>query len=369
MFTGVRCIMMDHVLFPIAARLGIERKRMKTRFAEQAWILIYPGFSWTCGMYILVNSPYFKSLHALWHDWPTRELSGLHKWYYLVQFAFWLQQIVVVNIEQRRKDHWQMFSHHVITCALIFLSYGYHQTRVGNLILCLMDVVDLFLPLAKIFKYLNFGWQTDVTFGVFMVTWFIARHVIYLTVCYSIWKHIPEEISYGCYKGGMNDLQGPLPVPKGWDHLTQPFRNPVGLVCWNDNIRWVFLGLLLALQVILVIWFIMILRVAYKVLSGRGAEDSRSDDEDEEDEEEEIIEETVFHNVKKQLSQVHLNNANSFSNEQGADLFPTTQAHHHSTSPIRKSPGTKTADGQTSGVNFPINQKELLGRIGCDHKK
>ena len=76
-------------------------------------------------------------------------MTGPFKWYYLVQFAFWLQQILVVNIEERRKDYLQMFTHHVITCALIFTSYGYHQTKVGNLILCLMDVVDIVLPVSR----------------------------------------------------------------------------------------------------------------------------------------------------------------------------------------------------------------------------
>lgn len=73
-------------------------------------------------------------------------MTGTMKFYYLAQFAFWLQQIVVVNIEERRKDHWQMFTHHIVTCALILLSFGYNQTRVGNVILVIMDVVDLTLP-------------------------------------------------------------------------------------------------------------------------------------------------------------------------------------------------------------------------------
>src|SRR5271163_2125137 len=174
----------------------------------------------------MYNSSYWLSLRALWHSWPTREMSGLAKWYYLVQFAFWLQQIVVVNIEKRRKDHVQMFTHHVITCTLIFTSYGYHQTKVGNLILCLMDVVDLLFPLAKILKYLGLRRSCDVAFGVFMLTWFLARHVGYLAVCYSVWKHIPQEIAYGCYAGGDLDLRGPMPVPAGWDHLTLPFLDP-----------------------------------------------------------------------------------------------------------------------------------------------
>lgn len=100
----------------------------------------------------MYNSSYWLNLRQLWAGWPNRELDGLFKWYYLVQFAFWVQQILVVNIEERRKDHAQMFTHHIITCALMFTSYAYHQTKVGNVILCLMDVVDLFLAVSMIFR-------------------------------------------------------------------------------------------------------------------------------------------------------------------------------------------------------------------------
>jgi very-long-chain ceramide synthase len=68
------------------------------------------------------------------------------KGYTLLQLSFWLQQMLVINIEERRSDHWQMFTHHVITSALIFGCYRYGHTRVGNLILVLMDVVDIVLP-------------------------------------------------------------------------------------------------------------------------------------------------------------------------------------------------------------------------------
>jgi very-long-chain ceramide synthase len=96
----------------------------------------------------MYNSDYWLNIKAVWADWPNREIEGLLKWYILAQFAFWLQQIMVINIEKRRKDHWQMFTHHIITSILLFTSYGYHQTKVANLILCLMDVVDLFLPVS-----------------------------------------------------------------------------------------------------------------------------------------------------------------------------------------------------------------------------
>lgn len=55
-----------------------------------------------------------------------------------------------------------------------------------------------------------------------------------------------------------------------------------------------FVTLLSLLQVITLVWLYMIFRVAYKVVTGTGAEDTRSDDEDEgaeEDEAEARIEE------------------------------------------------------------------------------
>jgi hypothetical protein len=70
------------------------------------------------------------------------------KGYILAQLAFWVQQVLVVNIEERRKDYWQMLTHHFVTISLMYGSYRYGYTPVGNLILVLMDVVDLFLPVS-----------------------------------------------------------------------------------------------------------------------------------------------------------------------------------------------------------------------------
>lgn len=316
-------------------------------------------------MYIMYNSDYWLNLRALWSGWPIREMDGLSKWYYLVQFAFWLQQIVVVNIEERRKDHWQMFTHHLITCALIFGSYGYHMSKVGTLILCLMDVVDVWLAFAKTLKYLHFRTACDAAFGIFMVSWFVARHILYMWVWWSIYAHIPEEIRYGCYKGSASDLDGPLPVPNDWDHLVQPFRDPIGLVCWNSNIRWGFLTLLLALQVIMLMWFVLIIRVAYKVITGKGAEDVRSDDEDSDEEEEEEVEPkanevTISSDSKTLIEKEVLSTDSNFTTTN-----TTTQG--QSKSPIRRSSRRK-GEGHSSGVNLLAgsDRKELLGRIGCD---
>lgn len=352
-FTGLRAGVMDYILMPLAKKGGVKTERDRTRFAEQAWLVIYCSVFWTLGMYILINSDYWLNMKQLWTDWPNREIGGLRKWYILVQYAFWLQQIMVINIEARRKDYWQMFTHHIVTTILIFTSYGYHQTKVANLILCIMDTGDIILGLAKCSKYLGYTLLPDILFVIFMASWVFARHICYLMVCWSVYADIPATISYGCYRGKNGSITGPFPAPDRFGHLFEPFRDPEGLVCWNDTIKWGFLSALLFLQGIIIMWFVMILRVAIRVISGGQADDVRSDDEEDE---EEILEEKILGTIE-QLDE----EPQPYEEEVGVEAI-NLKGRTSNASRYRK--GASSA----SGVSIPghSDRKELLGRIGCD---
>lgn len=110
---------------------------------------------WSCVLtntikqYIWSNSDHWGNFSKIWDQWPARNVSGLMKWYLLVQLAFWAQQLLVINIEERRKDHYQMLTHHVITIALFGSAYVYGFYNVSNVVLSLMDIVDLLLPVRS----------------------------------------------------------------------------------------------------------------------------------------------------------------------------------------------------------------------------
>jgi hypothetical protein len=70
------------------------------------------------------------------------------KFYYLTQLGFWCHQVLLLNAEAWRKDHIQMMSHHIITISLVTASYWYNFTRVGVLIMVLMDWCDIFLAVG-----------------------------------------------------------------------------------------------------------------------------------------------------------------------------------------------------------------------------
>ncbi|KAH7161267.1 putative longevity-assurance protein, partial [Dactylonectria macrodidyma] len=342
-FTGLRAATMEYLLAPLGKLQGITKRKALTRFSEQAWLTVLYTVFWPLGMYIYYNSPHWLNMRELWTNWPNRELDGLMKSYLLVQWAFWLQQIIVIHIEERRKDHWQMLTHHFVTTSLIWACYAYGHTRIGNFILIIMDLGDLILPLAKCLKYCGFQKLCDAMFGLFVVSWFIARHCLFLTACWSIYSHTPEILTTGCFKGTNENRVGPMDPPSGFSYLIEPFMDNNGLVCYNETVKWAFLTPLLFLQFLTIIWFTMIVRVVIKVLKGGVSDDVRSDGEDEEEEEDEFIYEE----------------AQPLEEEVGVEDLDLRNWERRTG--LRK-------QASSSGVSLPghSDRKELLGRIGCE---
>ncbi len=101
-----------------------------------------------------------------WSDYPIITLPLHVKLYYLIQAAFWIQQLIRLAFftpaEERRKDHGQMITHHIITTILVVASYSVHFTHVGNAVLVVMDAADVFLCLAKCIKYLGPKYQVSI---------------------------------------------------------------------------------------------------------------------------------------------------------------------------------------------------------------
>jgi acyl-CoA-dependent ceramide synthase len=360
-FTAFRAFMLDYVLTPLAGICGIGRRKGRVRFAEQSYMLLYYAIYWFWGLYLFVQdtpagvTDLNSLLISLWRDFPRLFLSPGIKLYYLSQLAFWVQQIVVIHLEERRKDHYQMLTHHFVTVGLMVGSYGYRQWRVGNAILVCMDIVDLVLPLAKILRYLDMQTACDAAFAVFVVTWVLARHVAYLAICWSIYAHVAvETMPYGVY----STLTGERLSYDGGDNLMnsllQPMLDPEAkTISFNANIRWSFLGLLLALQCITIAWLVMIMRVVVRVVRGQGADDTRSDDEGEadgEDLDEGPAQPSVPFTAPAELEKPRFIEVETTSEEVA---WPT-----------RKNSNRKKTKGKSSGLKLG-EHKEILNRIGC----
>lgn len=224
----------------------------------------------------------------------------------------------------------------------------------------------------------------DIAFAVFTISWLLTRHVLYMIVCWSIYKDAPIDMAPGCYltphhpSTNTSELFVPMSDTTAfnalggndiWGNLQKAYTDQNGPICWNPSIRYYFLGLLLFLQGICCVWFSMVLKVVYKVLSGTGADDVRSDDEC--DDEDEPVEHdrtsTIFNAIptctESGMSAMPLIPALPREEEVGVDAL--TFARLNGASQRRQA---RRESGRTSGISIPGHgdRKELLGRIGCD---
>ncbi|KAF7716659.1 Uncharacterized protein PECH_008230 [Penicillium ucsense] len=349
--TAVRAIVIEWILQPVGRSLGLKRKAA-LRLAEQGWQVLYYGFIWAVGLYLWKNSNYWCDFSTIWNEWPARPVDGLMKWYILVELAFLLQQIFVIHVEEKRKDHYQMLSHHIITSTLLGSAYIYGFYNVSNVVLCLMDIVDVLLPAAKVLKYLKFQNACNVAFGIFMATWVVTRHVLYNMLWWSIYKNVPQQMSYGCYSGETAEMISTNGYPDAFAYMFGPFLSLKNPICMNRTIKWIFLSFLLSIQLLSIVWFSMIVRVAYRVVCSGAAEDTRSDEEDEV----EMDEDSTHTGTVRLAAKENGNAAPAVVNENAPGLDR------------RRSNGSAAARACGRG-RVPFDQsdrKALLGRIGCD---
>ncbi|KAI8362499.1 TLC domain-containing protein [Mortierella sp. GBAus27b] len=252
-FTFLRASVMNFVLMPLSRRLGATSERSIVRFAEQGWICIYYSFSWVLGMYCLQLTPTWNNWFVWFHTdkfydgYPVTALPVITKYYYWIQFSFWVQQMFVLCIEAPRKDFAAMISHHLVTVSLIIFSLALNVTTFGNAVFVSMDLADIVLSLGKCFKYIEMPDSVcDPIFACFMFIWIYTRHFLYGHIIYA----------WIMYSG---------------DHFGAFADHAVTF-------------LMLALMSLMFFWLWSILRIVYKMFATKGGVvDDRSDDEQEQE--------------------------------------------------------------------------------------
>ncbi|QRV82844.1 TLC domain protein [Ceratobasidium sp. AG-Ba] len=267
-FSFVRQFFTIHIIIPMAKSLGIKKRSKLDRFAEQGYAVLYWGTFGLLGVYVMSGMPtwWFRTEH-FWLEYPHWRMTGLMKSYYLLQAAYWTQQllVMVLGLEKPRKDFVELAIHHAVTIYLISASYIVNLTWIGNAVFITMDVSDAFFALAKIFNYLKMNKTKIVLFAWFTVVWSYLRHWINIMIMYSVWFEfdlIPEQSK-------TLDVENHAYMPQ-W---AKPF---------------IFFPLFL-LQLVNLFWYYLILRIllrAFYVPDLDQVDDDRSEDECDGDDEE-----------------------------------------------------------------------------------
>lgn len=163
---------------------------------------------------------------------------------------------------------------------------------------------------------------------------------------------------FACYRGETGKLETDANRLSSRWRYAEPFFDQKGTICLDRNVKSVFLGLLLMLQVLCIVWLGMIIKVALSLVKGEGANDTRSSDEDESEDEE----------VENEKASRENGNCKE-------DLSSTDPGLAHSNGKARASGNSDTPSPRQAGlfqrgpgIRVPgsRDRKELIGRVGCN---
>jgi acyl-CoA-dependent ceramide synthase len=146
-----REFLMQRVIRPWARYCGIRGKAKTARFMEQVYTAIYFGIFGPYGLYVMsrTNLWYFNTT-AMFENFPHKVHTADFKAYYLLEASYWAQQgiVLLLQLEKPRKDFKELVGHHIITLALIALSYRFHFTYIGLAVYITHDVSDFFIAVS-----------------------------------------------------------------------------------------------------------------------------------------------------------------------------------------------------------------------------
>lgn len=103
----------------------------------------------------------------------------------MVSMAFYWQLAVMQFVDNKRKDFWQMFTHHVL--ALLLISFGWvcNIHRAATLTMVLHDCADIFVEAAKALSYAKMRRTCDIVFGLFTIVWIVTRLIMFPRIVYA----------------------------------------------------------------------------------------------------------------------------------------------------------------------------------------
>jgi len=230
------------ILQPLA-RLMHMKEGLAGKFVCAGWCSCYYIVSTSWGYFIFRDDAWWFSTRHLWDGYPHNVGFDM-KSFYLISLAFWVHSLLSFPFEPPRRDDFAMIFHHLLTIALVLTSYLAGFTRVGAAILMEQNAADIFYYLSKQFKYARLELLSTVGWITFALVWFWTRHIIFGSILYSLW------------------WETEIYIPHAWDAERDYY--------FNGPAHTGFFIALLLLQGLMVFWFAMILKVAFKVITGRG---------------------------------------------------------------------------------------------------
>jgi len=217
----------------IAEKQNIQEK---TKYSEANWKVCFYTLAYGLDLLMVWRCDWFPKTINCWLNYPNIVMEPETRAFYLFQLGFYLHSLYAhFRYEVKRSDYWPLLIHHLVTIWLIYFSYVVGLSRIGVLVLFCHDANDVTFEVGKTFVYRKNNFMINVTYVIILFTWIATRLTLFPLVV--IWSAFIESATI-------------IPIE------VFPFY-------WGFNLSLMFLVCLH------VYWFGLMLRMGYRVATGK----------------------------------------------------------------------------------------------------
>eukprot|EP01095_Lingulamoeba_sp_RSL-Kostka_P016408 TRINITY_DN802_c1_g1_i1.p1 TRINITY_DN802_c1_g1~~TRINITY_DN802_c1_g1_i1.p1 ORF type:complete len:355 (-),score=77.68 TRINITY_DN802_c1_g1_i1:103-1167(-) len=161
---------------------GIKDETDLKRFIECFWQFSYYFPITIFGFCVLLTKSWFWNTAECWEPpFPTQPVELDTYIFYTTQIGWYLHcTVFTLYFDRKIKDFYVMLTHHVATLCLLYPSFATGHYRVGVIILCSLDICDIFLHWIKMLRFVdNAHHVSDFiktgTYVALVLAWIIFR--------------------------------------------------------------------------------------------------------------------------------------------------------------------------------------------------
>lgn len=156
-FYTLTCIIMhaiiqEFVLDKISRKLHLSKFKLSL-FNESGQLITFYVMSFLWGANVILKEGYFSKFSLLWDDFPMHPMSFLHKFYFIIQLAYYLHMLPELYFQKVKQEEQQpKIIHSVCGFSIICLAYTFGFQRIAIVLLTLHYLSEI---VAHIFQLIG----------------------------------------------------------------------------------------------------------------------------------------------------------------------------------------------------------------------
>lgn len=171
----MHAILQEYALDKLNRKLHLSKMK-HSKFNESGQLLVFYLISLLWGGDIILRDGYLLNISKLWQDYPHNEMTFMFKFYFIVQFAYWLHCYPELYFQKVKKDEMKPRIIYT-TLYLAFLSAAYvlNFSRIAICLSVLHYLVESVFHTARLLYFAEKNKAATYGFTVWNVVFVVAR--------------------------------------------------------------------------------------------------------------------------------------------------------------------------------------------------